>query len=175
MNYLAVASTATIKILTIFISHLPAAFPSSELSALDKTCIPIRANHTIVESCSVYVPHASLSIETGVVFDEAETARSLKFIQKFSSMEVSMTFCFIHLFELIETHNNSSNVTASWKKFVNLLFGRVKGWKQESLREFKQKMCLLSKCLPRFPTYIVAVPLRSFSCSYRVPLKCWSR
>jgi hypothetical protein len=75
---LPVATTTSVKVLAIFIANLTAAFASAKLSAFDEARVPISAHHAVVEACSVDVSHARLGIFAGVVFDEAEAARSLE-------------------------------------------------------------------------------------------------
>lgn len=78
VNDFSISATTTVKVLSVFISHLTAALSASKLSALDEARVPICAHHAIVESRAVDVTHAGFSVFASVIFDETKAARSLK-------------------------------------------------------------------------------------------------
>jgi hypothetical protein len=77
-----IATASRVIICSVFIAHLSSALSSAILPSLDESRIPVDSNDSIVQACAVDVAHRCFRVLASVVFDKAESTRSLKWHEK---------------------------------------------------------------------------------------------
>lgn len=126
-----VSTASAIIIRPVLVPHLSARLAASILSALDETRVPVHPNDPVVESGPIYETHRVLGIVAHVVLDETKTARRLP--------------------ELVEAHDDASDVAAAREELVYLLLRAEEGQVAdvEGAREFQEAILFATGTLKK--------------------------